>query len=233
LLFGLSLLVHGSLAAALGGVRQEPRRAPTAVTMTEVKKRPEPPKPAELPRPAEPIEPSRANPPPRPAARRAAQAPATPAAPTPAARAAAPSAFDALPDLGLSLSGSVGGLAVPASPAPAGEAAPAAARPAAAPRPAPRPAEECDEPVKKAKPLAMVQPAYTPQAIEARIEGKVRVELSLDEQGAVRSARILSSLGHGLDERALDAARRGSFAPATRCGKPVATTLVVGVRFSL
>lgn len=233
-LIGASLLVHASLAAAVVGIRQERRREATAITMSESRKKPEPPKPVDPPRPVDLPEPPRpTNAPPRPARAKAAP---TAAPPAEAPRAAAPSALDALPDFGLSLSGGVGtgGIAVPAG---GGQAAPAsaptAARPAAAPRTAaPRP-DECDEPPIKPKPLSLPQPAYTPQAVEARVEGKVRVEVQVDEQGKVASARVISGLGHGLDERALEAARRGSFSPATRCGKPTRATLVVGVRFAL
>ncbi|MCU0683483.1 MAG: TonB family protein [Polyangiaceae bacterium] len=61
----------------------------------------------------------------------------------------------------------------------------------------------------------------------------MRVELSVDERGRITSARVLQGLGHGLDEAALEAARRARFEPATRCGKAVAATFVVGMRFAL
>lgn len=233
-LIGVSLLVHASLAAAVSGIRQERRRESTAITLAEGKKKIDPPKPVDPPRALELPEPSK-NPLPKAAPRRA-PAPAPKSAPAEAPRAAAPSALEALPDFGLSLSGSVGagGLAVPAGAPNAAPAAGSQAPPPQAARAAPKPAEDgCDEPLKKPRPVTLAQPSYTPQAIEARVEGKVRVELTLDEQGKVISARVLSGLGHGLDQRALEAARHGTFSPGTRCGKPTRATLVVGVRFSL
>jgi protein TonB len=59
------------------------------------------------------------------------------------------------------------------------------------------------------------------------------VELSLDDAGRVTGARVLQGLGHGLDEAALAAARGARFEPATRCGRPVATTFTLAVRFAL
>lgn len=60
----------------------------------------------------------------------------------------------------------------------------------------------------------------------------MRVEVSVDAQGVVTSARILSGLGHGLDEAALRAAQTAKFSPALRCGKPTAATFVIGMRFA-
>ncbi len=231
-LIGVSLLVHASLAAAIGTMHSERRRESTTITLAATPKKAAPP-PVEPPRPAELPEPTQQNTPPRPAAKKAAATPPPAAeAPRPAAAGAA---LDALPDFGLALSGGVGsgGMAVPTGGAasPTQQAAPAASARAAA-RPAPK-ADDCDEPVVKPKALSLPSPSYTPDAIEAKVEGKVRVELTLDEQGKVVSARVLAGLGHGLDERALAAARSGSFSAATRCGKPTRTTFVVGVRFAL
>ena len=47
------------------------------------------------------------------------------------------------------------------------------------------------------------------------------------------NVRVIEGLGHGLDEAALEAARGSTFEPATRCGKPIATTFTIGMRFSL
>ena len=51
--------------------------------------------------------------------------------------------------------------------------------------------------------------------------------------GRVRGARVLQGLGYGLDEAALASARRITFRPGTRCGKPVDATFVVAIRFTL
>jgi protein TonB len=92
---------------------------------------------------------------------------------------------------------------------------------------------DCTEPIEKPKVESLPQAAYTERAREGSVQGKVRVEIRVDERGAVTSVSLLSGLGFGLDEAALDAARKAKFKPATRCGKPVASPFVVSMRFSL
>ncbi|MDB4989239.1 MAG: hypothetical protein JWN04_4417, partial [Myxococcaceae bacterium] len=91
----------------------------------------------------------------------------------------------------------------------------------------------CDEVASKPKPLVMNRPEYTEEARAAAVEGKVRVELTVDATGAVKNVKVLESLGHGLDEAALRAVQAASFEPAQQCGKPVSATFVVSIRFSL
>jgi protein TonB len=138
--------------------------------------------------------------------------------------------------LDIALGNGPGGFAV----APQAAAAPAAPKAAttskktltAAPAAA-KPDEDCPEPPTKPKPKNVLQPSYPEAARAAGISGKVRVEVTVDETGAVKSARVVSGLGHGLDEAALAAARGSTFGPATRCGKSVGGTFVIGMRFSL
>ena len=80
----------------------------------------------------------------------------------------------------------------------------------------------------KPKPITILQPAYTDDARGAQIEGKVRIEITVGADGNVTAARVLEGLGHGLDEAALEAARGVDVRAGTRCGKPVATTFVIG-----
>jgi protein TonB len=61
----------------------------------------------------------------------------------------------------------------------------------------------------------------------------VRIELAVNDQGVVTSAKVLDSLGHGLDEAALAAARELRFAPAMHCKKPVSAPFVIAMRFQL
>jgi periplasmic protein TonB len=77
------------------------------------------------------------------------------------------------------------------------------------------------------------QPGYTEAARAALVEGKVRVQLTVDETGRVVSVKLLQGLGYGLDEAALAAARQAEFEPAMRCGKPASATFNISMRFSL
>jgi protein TonB len=76
------------------------------------------------------------------------------------------------------------------------------------------------------------QPVYTDAARAAGVEGKVRVELTVDETGRVIDVKLIAGLGQGLDEAALSAARNASFSPAQRCGRPVRATFTIAMRFS-
>jgi len=225
--------------AAFGGLnamkKPEPEKHMVAVMVNAPKpkqkpKPPEPPKPIEVPKDLlqHPSTPRAA--PPKPAA----------APPPPDPVAASHPALAAMPDFGINLSGGLGGpgggIAVPMG----GGATPSSTQPKAKEKvlgvAAERPAvagDDCAEDLVKAKPQGFVKPTYTDDARAAGIEGRVRVEVSLDETGKVLSARVVSGLGHGLDESAIDAAKRMAFNSATRCGKSVKSTFVVSMRFVL
>ncbi len=226
----LSLLVHGALAAVIGGVGVKKSIAATAISVAEQatkKKEPPPPAPKLEPEPEKKAEKR---------ARRQAAPPPPEALPPEVP--AAPKAISELPDFGLSLSGGIGGdgpaflpggstngARAPRTPAPA---TPRAAKPAATAAPA---IEDCADAPQKPKPKNVPQPAYTDAARAAGVEGKVRVELTVDENGQVISVRVLSGLGHGLDEAALAAARAATFEPALRCGKPTRATFTISMRY--
>jgi periplasmic protein TonB len=217
----VSVGAHLAVGAILALVPQEKLREVVAIALSEAKKeekKVEPPKPPEHP-PA-----------------RAAHAPghnSRPSLAAPVAAAAAGAA--AFTDIGLALdSSATDGIAVNIAP-PVAPAAPIAA--IAPPKPkvlvARRTEVACTEEVIKARPLSMVRPSYTDSARHARAQGRVRIELTVDEHGNVASARVLSGLGFGLDEAAVEAARRLHFSPATQCGRPVAAPFVIAMRFVL
>jgi protein TonB len=64
---------------------------------------------------------------------------------------------------------------------------------------------------------------YPEEAERNGIEGKVRLRVALDERGHVSGVRVLSGLGHGLDQAAVHALKhRCKFTPAiARDGRPV------------
>ncbi len=78
-----------------------------------------------------------------------------------------------------------------------------------------------------------VEAPYPAEALKARAEGTVGLELEVDATGHVTSAKVTSPAGHGLDEAALAAARQFVFTPATRDGKPIASTIELGYDFHL
>lgn len=224
-----SLTGHAVLLAALGHVRAPKVVESLAIEVHEVAKpAPEPETPPEPP-PSPPPEPAKAARAEAPKATARAES-AAPEAPEPA-----PSPLSALPDLGLELSGGSGGsgLAVAQGDgAPGGSNATARvqrALGASAKAPAP---DACREPAGKPKLVELPKPAYTDEARAAGVAGKVRVEITVDERGKVVAVKALSSLGHGLDEAALAAARGATFEAALRCGKPARSTFTLAIRFT-
>jgi TonB family protein len=81
--------------------------------------------------------------------------------------------------------------------------------------------------------LHEVKATYTEEARRAGITGQVDLEVVVQRTGSVGSIRLVRGLGAGLDQRAIDAVRQWSFAPATRQGTPVAVIVEVSVEFAL
>ena len=81
--------------------------------------------------------------------------------------------------------------------------------------------------------IDLIKPEYTPEALRARTVGEVSLALELDEAGRVTSVSRLTVLPNGLTERAIDAARRTRFHPATRDGKPARATGTIRYNFKL
>lgn len=222
-----SALGHVGLVVWLDHIEAKVRTEATAIEMFEAAQ----PEPAKPPPPAEVVAPE-----PEPQAARpkiAAPAEAS-AAPEPAA---AEPGLDSLPNFGLELGGvsGGGGFAVQQGTGPRNaKPAPVVKKQlsAASDNPLPSLPDPCQEAPAKPKLLNLPQPAYTEAARAAGIEGKVRVSITVDQTGKVTDVKVLQSLGHGLDEAALAAARSATFEAALRCGKPTSSTFTIAMRFS-
>lgn len=79
------------------------------------------------------------------------------------------------------------------------------------------------------------KPAYTPEAMRARIEGQVRLACVVEADGTVSDVDILESLDHvhGLDDEAVKAARAWRFVPGTKDGRAVPVRTEITMTFSL
>jgi TonB family protein len=77
------------------------------------------------------------------------------------------------------------------------------------------------------------QPAYTSAARSARYQGTVVLSLTIDPTGQPQNIVILRPLGMGLDESAVEAARRFLYSPAIRDGSPEACRADVAFTFQL
>jgi protein TonB len=238
---GGSVALHVALAVAAASLPKEERAETTAIELADLSKlkskdKPKPPPPPPPP-PKPPEEKPKPPPPPPKAASQAKVAAEAPKSDLPPV----PMGEDGFADMGgLALGNGGGGgdgVAIGGPSAATAGAAAAAAAPktvakkavqqlAAAPG-----ADVCNDPPVRPKRKVPVAPKYTMQARQAEIEGVVRVEVTVDETGKVVRARVVSGLGYGLDESALDAAKGTIFEPATRCGKPIVGTVILPFRF--
>jgi TonB family protein len=80
------------------------------------------------------------------------------------------------------------------------------------------------------------KPKYTSDAMRAKIQGQVELEIIVREDGTVGDVRVTKSLDrtYGLDQAAMDAAKKWFFKPGLdRDGKPVATRVTLQLEFRL
>ncbi len=80
-----------------------------------------------------------------------------------------------------------------------------------------------------------VKPAYTSDAMRAKIQGAVLIECDVQPDGRVANVKIVRSLDptFGLDQEAVKAARQWLFKPGLRFGQPVAVTISIELTFTL
>jgi TonB family protein len=76
-------------------------------------------------------------------------------------------------------------------------------------------------------------PVYSTEARTLRIEGDVVLEVVFLASGQMQVTRVVSGLGHGLDEAAIQAAKQIRFRPAKRDGQPIDTPARVRIGFRL
>lgn len=93
-----------------------------------------------------------------------------------------------------------------------------------------RPAADLDSPVSI---ISKPKPVYTEEARKKHIEGEVVLEVIFVASGRLEVHRVVDSLGYGLDEAAIEAARNIEFKPARRGGRPVDHTATLRVVFRL
>ncbi len=104
--------------------------------------------------------------------------------------------------------------------------------PAAPPPPAPRiltVSGEVEAPVGIHQP----PPIYTEIARRTRVEGVVRLQAVIDDQGQVKNVEVLKGLPMGLTEEAVRAVSQWTFSPATLRGRPVSVYYTLAVTFEL
>jgi TonB family protein len=77
------------------------------------------------------------------------------------------------------------------------------------------------------------QPRYPEEALRRGVQGDVLLDVEFRYSGAVEVLGVRRGLGHGLNESAIEAARKMRFAPARRDGRPVDTPATLRICFQL
>jgi TonB family protein len=81
--------------------------------------------------------------------------------------------------------------------------------------------------------LEKPRPEYTAEGRSLKIEGDVVLDMVFLSNGSIQVNRVVSGLGHGLDEAATRAAQQIKFKPARREGQPVDFPARVRIEFRL
>jgi len=113
--------------------------------------------------------------------------------------------------------------------------------PPATPAPAPAPAgaipqQKMEDPTVVAPVLVkQVHPKYTADAMRAKIQGTVTLQVTIDAAGDVTAAKVTESLDAelGLDTNAIDAVMQWKFKPGTIGGTPKVFSVEIKVEFRL
>jgi TonB family protein len=78
-----------------------------------------------------------------------------------------------------------------------------------------------------------VEPEYSEEARQARLEGTVLLKVMVGTDGKASDLQVLRGLGLGLDENAVAAVSAWQFDPATKHGEPVSARAQIEVNFRL
>jgi protein TonB len=82
--------------------------------------------------------------------------------------------------------------------------------------------------------ITQVQPRYSIEALERKIEGSVWLEVVVTCEGRAGRVRVMRSLDpRGLDEEAIKAVRQWQFDPGRISGQPVDVVVTVVMDFSI
>lgn len=81
--------------------------------------------------------------------------------------------------------------------------------------------------------LRWVDPEFSEEARRQKLNGTVMVHLVVDEHGIPQDVRVVHGVGHGLDEKSVDAVRQYRFKPAMRNVTPVKVEITVMVSFQI
>lgn len=78
-----------------------------------------------------------------------------------------------------------------------------------------------------------IEPEYTEEARNAKIEGTVHVKAVVKTDGSFDDIEVVIGIGHGLDEKAIEAIKEWRAEPARKNGAPVDALVSIEVNFRL
>ncbi|HEX7707466.1 MAG TPA: TonB family protein [Thermoanaerobaculia bacterium] len=81
--------------------------------------------------------------------------------------------------------------------------------------------------------LAGPDPIYPEEAKAARLEGIVRLRVTVSASGSVEDVRIIGTAAPALDDAAVEAVRQWVFSPGQRAGEAVSSTVDLAIPFKL
>ncbi|HEX8459742.1 MAG TPA: energy transducer TonB [Pyrinomonadaceae bacterium] len=90
-----------------------------------------------------------------------------------------------------------------------------------------------NEVTRRAQIISKPEPLYTEEARRNQVTGTVRLRLVLTAAGQVTGITPLTKLPDGLTEKAIEAARRISFKPAEKDGRPVSQYVTIEYNFNI
>src|SRR5580693_3772433 len=83
------------------------------------------------------------------------------------------------------------------------------------------------------RPIYSPEPEFSEEARKAKYQGTCTLMIVVDTDGRPTNLRVVSSLGMGLDEKALETVRTWRFEPGQKDGHPVKVEMAVEVDFHL
>jgi TonB family protein len=81
--------------------------------------------------------------------------------------------------------------------------------------------------------LFKVEPAYSEEARAAKLQGTVRLKVTIDVDGLAKDISVVSGQGLGLDEQAVTAILQWKFNPGQKDGVPIPVLATIEVNFKL
>jgi protein TonB len=82
-------------------------------------------------------------------------------------------------------------------------------------------------------PITKPQPEYTKEALDAMLQGSVRLQVTIGIDGTASEIKVAQGLDKGLDQKAIECVQQWRFKPGMRDGVPTATKATIEITFRL